>query len=730
MKRFPVHLAFSLCLVIASSPLFAITRTWTGALNGNWSVAANWSPSGTPDPADDLFFPLNAANHTMTNDLPAGTVVGAMTFGSAYTLNGNLLTLTGDVSGFVSNADLRIGASLSFSGETDGALDINGQTLTVPNASLKGSINGNGTIVAQGDMIAIFLRGSGNFSGTIQQGASGGGVLLGEAVLPNATVSVQQVYQVLSDATLGDVTITPSQSGYVTSGLGILHTKSLTLSHTDGWLGGGLLAVVNPAVNSQIDVTGTVALNGAPLRTYASGKIAAGQTFTIINNDGVDPVNGTFENLPEGAVLDGVEFRFRISYIGGDGNDVVLTTLVDTSTVISQSIADTQLSTPVTLTATVTAQSGSPNGSVVFKADGVPIGPVPLQNGIAELTVTTLAAGTHNIVAAFVGTGPFADSVSAGLTHVVLRRQTQSVIYAHDSIAHYGQEITFTLVISSLPLASAKPTGKVTFRADGVWLGIVTVVNETATFSTAGLHAGVKSITASYSGDANFEASEGSIQQNIRKAPTAVDVRSRPLFLGEIPFLTVFLSTFTDSMIVHGDVTISEDGAVLGAQSDIWGVTTLILTPLALGDHTIVVNYSGDTDFEASSTTIVQNVVAPALSIHGARVNEGKGLTTVSLIVSLSTPVSQPVSVSFATLAGTATEGEDYEKARGVIEFAPGEVSRSIELHIIDDTLPEPDETFSVFLSDPVNATIDVPSAVVVIANDDQVPPRRRPSRH
>jgi hypothetical protein len=35
-----------------------------------------------------------------------------------------------------------------------------------------------------------------------------------------------------------------------------------------------------------------------------------------------------------------------------------------------------------------------------------------------------------------------------------------------------------------------------------------------------------------------------------------------------------------------------------------------------------------------------------------------------------------------------------------------------------------------VLLSDPVNATIDTPSAVIVIANDDQVPPRHRPSKH
>jgi hypothetical protein len=48
------------------------------------------------------------------------------------------------------------------------------------------------------------------------------------------------------------------------------------------------------------------------------------EAFTIIDNDGSDPVNGTFADLPEGAALTLGAFRFLITYLGGDGNDVVL----------------------------------------------------------------------------------------------------------------------------------------------------------------------------------------------------------------------------------------------------------------------------------------------------------------------------------------------------------------------------------------------------------------------
>jgi len=51
---------------------------------------------------------------------------------------------------------------------------------------------------------------------------------------------------------------------------------------------------------------------------------AMGESFTIINNDGQDAVNGTFNGLPEGASLTVGGALFSIIYDGGDGNDVVL----------------------------------------------------------------------------------------------------------------------------------------------------------------------------------------------------------------------------------------------------------------------------------------------------------------------------------------------------------------------------------------------------------------------
>ncbi len=58
---------------------------------------------------------------------------------------------------------------------------------------------------------------------------------------------------------------------------------------------------------------------------YSGYNIKAGDTFEIINNLSKTPVLGTFNGLPEGATFKVGTGVFKISYVGGDGNDVVLT---------------------------------------------------------------------------------------------------------------------------------------------------------------------------------------------------------------------------------------------------------------------------------------------------------------------------------------------------------------------------------------------------------------------
>ena len=143
----------------------------------------------------------------------------------------------------------------------------------------------------------------------------------------------------ITDATLGgfgpanEVTVT---SGRIAPGFspGILTTNDVTFGDDTVFeveIGGTTPGNTN-FNHDQLDVVGTVSIgNNVTLETIQWLNFAppAGSTYTIIENDGVDPITGTFAGLAEGATISnfmGLGRNATISYVGGSGNDVVVTT--------------------------------------------------------------------------------------------------------------------------------------------------------------------------------------------------------------------------------------------------------------------------------------------------------------------------------------------------------------------------------------------------------------------
>jgi hypothetical protein len=81
-----------------------------------------------------------------------------------------------------------------------------------------------------------------------------------------------------------------------------------------------------------------------------------------------------------------------------------------------------------------------------------------------------------------------------------------------------------------------------------------------------------------------------------------------------------------------------------------------------------------------------------------------------------------PVRVSYATGPGTATSPADFTAETGTVTFTPGDASQTITIAVRGDTLDENNETFSVILSSPVNASIQDGTGIGTI-NDDDAPP-------
>lgn len=109
------------------------------------------------------------------------------------------------------------------------------------------------------------------------------------------------------------------------------------------------------------------------------------------------------------------------------------------------------------------------------------------------------------------------------------------------------------------------------------------------------------------------------------------------------------------------------------------------------------------------------------LSVGDSSVVEAaSGTQTAAVRVTLSEPLKKPVTVDYGTSNGTATAGSDYAAAAGTLSFAKGETVKTVLIPVYGDSLPEPNETFSVRLSNPRGAMIADGLGIVTVV--DSVP--------
>lgn len=102
---------------------------------------------------------------------------------------------------------------------------------------------------------------------------------------------------------------------------------------------------------------------------------------------------------------------------------------------------------------------------------------------------------------------------------------------------------------------------------------------------------------------------------------------------------------------------------------------------------------------------------------------ETADVDAVTLTVTLGQVNTERVTVDYASIPGTATEGDDFIPVSGTLVFEPGEFSKDLSIEIVSDEYLEPDEFFTVELSNPVNGYVKIgaPTASVGIRNDDSM---------
>ena len=345
MKK--ILFALSCLLIFFSLNAFSAVKTWDGGgADGNWQTAANWVNDIAPVANDDLVFPATAAQFTTNNNFFILTNFNSITIDGSYTIGGNPLRIANSL--MVNSGTQAINTAISLSGgqtftaaqgslTTLAILSVSGAGLTLDGVGSFGIgvVSGAGGIIQNGAGASLIATASG-YSGAI---TVNNGIFVVDANIPNSAVTVNNpnvtggmlgLSGFGGTGTVGTVNVTQGaiSAGTLTSPTGILNTGNLTFTANGNY--GCKIGGTTPGANGhdQLNVTGTVNLNNARLAPIPWGgfRPASGDSFTILKNDGTDAINGTFLNAPEGAVFGGaLNSAFRITYRGGDGNDIVIT---------------------------------------------------------------------------------------------------------------------------------------------------------------------------------------------------------------------------------------------------------------------------------------------------------------------------------------------------------------------------------------------------------------------
>lgn len=304
----------------------------------------------------------------------------------------------------------------------------------------------------------------------------------------------------------------------------------------------------------------------------------------------------------------------------GDANDLSSTSgpltqtvnVASTTTALSAGANPAIAGKTLTLTATVSADSGVAAGTVNFYSGGRLLGSGTLNNaGIATYSTAALAVGSYSLTATYQGDPNDTGSTSSPLPLTVIQATTNVRLASSNLSIVVTSPVTFTATVSG---NGGVPTGNIAFMDGATMLGSVAVNGSgVATYTTSALAVGQHVIAAVYSGDANDAGSTSpAITQVVTAYGTQTTLATSATNLNTDQQLTLLsTTTSTSGNPVTGAITYMNGTTTLGtATVGASGAATLTITNPAAGSYNITAHYSGD----SLNAPSVSNAVAVTIT--------------------------------------------------------------------------------------------------------------------
>jgi hypothetical protein len=347
------------------------------------------------------------------------------------------------------------------------------------------------------------------------------------APVPPATTTPTGTVNFYNGTTLLNTTPVPlSPSGFATFTISTLPAGKDKITCTYSGDATYASSTCNTVTETVIDTATTIKLtsNHNPAYTYqnitftlkttSKGKVPLSPITVTVNGKLLTTLTPTTETTKYTTAIDTPGTYAIVATFAGNATQSPSSATLSQVVILRPSTVSLAVTpakglvgTPVTLTATTLGLKPTvhPGGKLTFYDGTTSLGTFTLAKGVATLTTSALAIGTHNLTCVYDGNKRYAGS-DCNVVPYVVYAPAEVALTATPGIVFIGNPVTLSAAVSS---NYATPTGMVTFLDGANPLGTIPLAATATGTSSAGLTTttlalGTHTITANYSGDGTF----------------------------------------------------------------------------------------------------------------------------------------------------------------------------------------------------------------------------------